>query len=165
MTIAQSFLAELKHEANITRKMLERVPFDRITWQPHEKSMALLRLTQHIASLPLWIERIISNDEFNFMNLVYNPPIPQKPQDLIEEYNKSIEKAEASLLNCSDEDLTKTWTLKRGDTVLFTLPKTVAVRNLALNHLVHHRGQLSVYLRLLDAPVPGAYGPSADDIL
>ncbi len=165
MTIAQSFLAELKHEANITRKMLGRVPFDRISWQPHEKSMAILKLTQHIASLPLWIERILSNDEFNFINLAYNPPVPQNPQDLINEYNASIEQAELSLLACSDEDLMKTWTLKRGDIALFTLPKTVAVRNLALNHLVHHRGQLSVYLRLLDVPVPGAYGPSADDNL
>lgn len=163
MTIAQSFLAELKYEANITRKMLERVPFDRISWKPHEKSMTLLRMTQHIASLPLWIERILSNDEFNFMNLAYNPPVPQNPQDLINEYNASIEQAEKSLLACSDEDLMKTWALKRGDMTLFTLPKTVAVRNLALNHLVHHRGQLSVYLRLLDIPVPGAYGPSADD--
>jgi uncharacterized damage-inducible protein DinB len=165
MTIAQSFLAELKHEANTTRKMLERVPFDQINWQPHEKSMALLRITQHIASLPLWIPRIIDNEVFNFTNLVYNPPVPENSSDLIKEYDKNIETAEQSLSTYPDEEIVKLWTLKRGDITMFTLLKTVAVRNLALNHLIHHRGQLSVYLRLLNVPVPGAYGPSADDIL
>jgi len=165
MTIAQSFLAELHHEAAVTRKMLERVPFDRITWQPHEKSMTLLRLSQHIASLPIWIERTVSPDEFDLASITYNPPVPKNVADLIDEYNKNIKLAEEVLSKCSNEDLMKMWTLKRGDITFFTMPKTAAVRNLALNHLVHHRGQLSVYLRLLDVPVPGAYGPSADDIM
>ena len=165
MTIAQTFLAELKHEAGVTRKMLERVPFDRITWKPHEKSMTLLRLSQHIASLPVWVERTISPDEFDLASIAYNPPVPENAADLIDEYDKNIKLAEEVLSKCSDEEFMKPWTLKRGEQIFFTMPKTVAVRNLAMNHLVHHRGQLSVYLRLLDVAVPGAYGPSADDAL
>ena len=164
MTIAQSLLSELKHEAGVTRKMLERIPFDRLSWKPHEKSMSLLDLTEHLVGLPLWIDRTISPDDFDLLTISKDSSVHTSPADLIAEYDNNIKKAEAVLAVCDDE-FSKTWSLRRGDIVFFTLPKAVAVRNLAMNHLVHHRGQLSVYLRLLDVPVPGAYGPSADDTL
>jgi len=162
MTIAQTCLAELKHESIVTRKMLERVPFDHKDWKPHEKSMSLLKLSHHVASLLVWVDRTINQDEVDLATFVSSTPTAARAADLVEEYDKNLKRAEDILSTCSDDELMKPWNMRRGEIIFFTMPKAAALRNLAMNHLIHHRGQLSVYLRLLDVPVPGAYGPSAD---
>jgi uncharacterized damage-inducible protein DinB len=162
MSLKDAFIAELKQESALTRKMLERVPFDKADWKPHEKSMALGKLATHVADIPHWISDIIHIDEFDFQQH-YKPSKAGSQEELISLFEEKREKAFADLENMSDEDFQKMWVVKQGDKVFFTRPKLIAVRSWAFSHLVHHRGQLSVYLRLLDVPVPGMYGPSADE--
>lgn len=163
MAMNSALIAELKHEAGSTRKILERVPLDNHSWKPHEKSMELKRIAVHIAEIPVWINRILSADSFDFAAAKYDPTPVSNSQELVELLDKRINDASAALEAASDEDLKQNWAMRAGDHVVREMPKVVAIRNLALNHIVHHRGQLSVYLRLLDVPVPGMYGPSADE--
>ena len=163
MALNKALIAELKHEATNTRKMLERVPEDKFSWKPHEKSMTLQRIATHLAEIPTWVTNAVKNDELDFATWVRKPSAISNTKELVEHFDKTIAEAVETLENASDEVLHEKWTLRRGDHVIFEMPKVVAVRNLALNHSLHHRGQLSVYLRLLDIPVPGMYGPSADE--
>lgn len=164
MAIKDAFIAELKHESSMTKKMLEKVPLDKKEWKPHEKSMTLGRLATHVAENTHWVSDIISIGEFDFMkNYNFNPPDASTTDELLEIFQKNLDKAIADLSTMSDEDLAKPWTVKRGEQVMFSTPKKVSIRSWALNHMIHHRGQLSVYLRLLNVPVPGMYGPSADE--
>lgn len=162
MAIKDAFLAELKHEAASTKRILERVPMDKKDWKPHEKSMTLGKLAAHVADIPHWISDIINIDDFDFMQH-YKPMLANTHEELMALYQEKLDAAVADLERVSDADFMKTWVVRRGEQVFYNLPKVVAVRGWGFNHLFHHRGQLSVYLRLLDVPVPGMYGPSADE--
>ena len=164
MAYNQNLIAELKMEAANTRKILERVPVDKNDWKPHEKSMKLGNLANHIAELPTWIPMIMTTDELDLATMDYKPVIPTTSAELTDKLDANINKAVAALESAADTDFEKMWTLRRGDKVMFTMPKKAVLRSFSFSHQVHHRGQLSVYLRLLDVPVPGMYGPSADDM-
>ncbi|MBS1916994.1 MAG: DinB family protein, partial [Bacteroidetes bacterium] len=161
MSIKTSFIGELKSESANTKKILEKVPLEKAGWKPHEKSMSIGRLATHIAETSHWIFRILEADEFDFAANAFTPRVAKSTEELMEIFNTNISKSIAALENASDDDLEKNWTLKRGEHIVFSIPKKVAIRGWGFNHTVHHRGQLSVYLRLLDIAVPGMYGPSA----
>ena len=165
MALNTALIGELKHESANTRKMLERVPTDKRNWMPHEKSMKLGRLAKHVADLPAWVERIMSADEFDFATGNFNREPPASTEDILKLSDQRVAEATKLLESASDENLNAMWTGRRGDHVMFQMPKRVALRSFAYNHVYHHRGQLSVYLRLLNIPVPGMYGPSADEVM
>jgi uncharacterized damage-inducible protein DinB len=158
-----ALIAELKYESALTQKMLERVPLEKSDWKPHDKSFTLGRLATHVAEIPHWISRIISIDDWDFMVQGFSSQIAQSKEELIQIFHDKRNKATADLENMNDEDFNKAWIVRRGDQMRREMPKKVAIRGWGFNHLIHHRGQLSVYLRLLDVPVPGMYGPSADE--
>ena len=163
MTKGNEFLTELIEEAKSTRKILERVPMDKPDYKPHPKSMELNRLASHVAELPSWITMTIDNDGIDFATYEYKFPDPKNSQELLAIFDKAVATASEKLQQISDEDMQKIWTMRNGEIIYFQLPKQVVVRVWALNHLFHHRAQLGVYLRMLDIPVPGVYGPSADE--
>jgi uncharacterized damage-inducible protein DinB len=164
MAIKDAFIAELKYESSLTKKMLEKVPLNKKEWKPHEKSMTLGRLATHVAENIHWVTDIIHIDDFDFMkNYNFNPRTANSTEELLEIFQTNLDKAINDLSNVSDDDLAKKWIVRRGEQIMFDTPKKVAIRSWAINHMIHHRGQLSVYLRLLDVPVPGMYGPSADE--
>lgn len=164
MAIKEAFIAELKYESSLTKKMLERVPLDKKDWKPREKSMTLGRLASHIAEIPHWISDIIHFDDFDFVkDYSFKPRIASSTKELLEIFQVNLDKAITDLSALNDEDFAKSWIVRRGEQVMFNTPKKVAIRGWGYSHLIHHRGQLSVYLRLLDVPVPGMYGPSADE--
>ena len=164
MAIKDAFIGELKHESSLTKKMLEQVPLDKKDWTPHEKSMSLGRLATHVAEITHWVSDIIHIDDFDFAkDFNFKPRIAASTEELLEIFQTNLDKAIADLSFLNDEDFARTWTVRRGEQVMFNTPKKVSIRNWAINHMIHHRGQLSVYLRLLDVPVPGMYGPSADE--
>lgn len=162
MPIKDAFIAELKHESSMTKKMLERVPMDKKDWKPHEKSMTLGKLATHVADIPHWVSDIRHIDEFDFMQH-YKPVTLSTKEELMNHFQERLDTAVADLEKMSDEDFKKIWVVKRGEQVFFNLPKKIAIRAWGFSHLFHHRGQLSVYLRLIDVPIPGMYGPSADE--
>lgn len=164
MAINDAFIAELKHESAMTKKMLERVPLDKKDWKPHEKSMSLGRLATHVAENTHWASTIIHIDDFDFLkDYNFKPVNASTTEELLNIFQTNLDKAIADLSTMSDSDFDKNWTVRRGEQVMFSTPKKIAIRGWAFNHNFHHRGQLSVYLRLLDVPVPGMYGPSADE--
>jgi len=163
MPINQALLAEFKHEANNTRKILERVPTGKLTWKPHDKSMTLGRLATHNAEIPISIARTITESEFDFGSFVFKRETKESTEAILQLFEERKESAIKLMESASDEDLNALYTLRRGEQVLVTVPRKVNIRNIGFNHLYHHRGQLSVYLRLLDVNVPGMYGPSADE--
>ena len=158
-----ALIAELKQEAVNTRKMLERVPEDKFLWKPHEKSMTIGRLASHIAEIPVWINRTLTANEFDFATASTVRTTYENRAALLKVFDEKQAEAIAALQNATDEMLNETYSVRRGEQVMFSMPRKVMLRNFAFNHLIHHRGQLSVNLRLLDVPVPGMYGPSADE--
>ncbi|HVZ57093.1 MAG TPA: DinB family protein [Chitinophagaceae bacterium] len=163
MALHEALLAEFKHEAGLTRKMLERVPMESVSWKPHEKSMTLGRLATHIAEIPHWVVEILSTPEFDFAARPYNPRVAGSLAELLDIHDQNAARAVSALAAAGDTILNDNWTVRRGETVVFAAPRKVALRGWAYNHLYHHRGQLSVYLRMLEVAVPGMYGPSADE--
>lgn len=163
MRIAELLLLELQQESANTRKMIERIPTEKLDWQPHEKSMTIGRLATHIAELPIWFGRIISAPEFDFTTSVFKPQKVETTSEIVTIFDKQMEEAKSILQSADDETMNRIFTLRRGEQVVLQLPRKVVLRTFAMNHVYHHRGQLSVYLRMLDIPVPGMYGPSADD--
>jgi len=163
MSLKDAFIAELKHETSLTHKMLERVPMDKADWKPHERSMPLGKLATHVAEIPHWISTIINIDEFDFQKHYQPVPVTSSAAELLKISEEKTAAAIADLEKMTDAEFEKTWVVKQGDKVYFQLPKKVAIRSWAFSHQFHHRGQLSVYLRLLDIPVPGMYGPTADE--
>lgn len=161
MTIAESLIEELKREAAVTRRLLERVPEDRLSWKPHVKSMTLGELAHHIAILPHAITELVSE-------LVREVPTVPRPQaesvaELLSKLTASVDSAIAKWSAWDDGDLRAGWKLVREGKTLIEVPRGGVLRSVMLNHWYHHRGQLTVYLRLLDVPVPSTYGPSADE--
>ncbi len=163
MTLGQMLAAELQHEAVSTRKMLERLPSEKLAWQPHEKSMTLDRLAGHIVEMLGWTGVTIANDELDFSTMDFTPKVYTDSADLVADFDKNIAEALEVLNNTSNETFGENWTMRNGEQVYFTMPKAAVIRGFVLSHIIHHRGQLSVYLRLLDIPVPSIYGPSADE--
>jgi uncharacterized damage-inducible protein DinB len=163
MSICEPLAAELEQEAKTTRRLLERVPEASFGWKPHEKSMTLGQLAGHVAQLPTLIVPALTQDEFDFATSGFKPFSPQSTAELVEQHDANIKAAAEALRGAVDERMGEKWALKSGDHVLFELPRALVVRFVGLNHVVHHRGQLSVYLRLLDVPLPSIYGPSADE--
>ena len=159
----QALIPELKHEASSTRKILESVPDGKFDWKPHEKSMTLGRLASHVAEIPDWMTATLTTDELDFAKSNYKPTSPASKEELLGKFEQSYAKALESLQAATDETLRGNWTLRNADHVIFTMPRIATLRSFVMNHLIHHRGQLTVYLRLLDLPVPGMYGPSADE--
>lgn len=163
MSIATSFIGELKHESALTRKILSAVPFDNPDWKPHEKSMSIGRLATHIAENTHWITVVIQNDVFDLASRPSKPRVAGSKDELLEIFDNNVIEAIANLEKSADDDLARNWKLTRGEHAILETPKKIAIRGWAFSHMIHHRGQLSVYLRLLDIPVPGMYGPSADE--
>ena len=160
MSIAESLLPEFDQEMATTRKLLERVPSDKGQWKPHPKSFALGHLAQLVARMPGWLTNITRNTE---LNLTGAPGYSFETTDtLLGEFDRNVREARQALRSTTDADLTVPWSLKSGERVLFTAPRGAVVRQ-TINHLIHHRGQLSVYLRLNDVPLPSIYGPTADE--
>ncbi len=164
MSHKEALLNEVKAEAANTRKILERVPEAHFAFQPHEKSMTLQRLAAHVAEIPHWATRSLTTDDYDMLASYHKPNQIHNHQELLALHDKNVQEALDAISAAGDDEWAKTWTLRRGEHVIIQLPKAVVTRTLCCNHLYHHRGQLSVYLRLLDVPVPGIYGPSADDI-
>lgn len=162
MTRIESFLQELEMEAETTRKMLKLVPNDQFDWQPHPKSMTMKQLATHLAELPGWIDTTIHTDGIDFGKMDYKPTPIDSTDDLSALFEKSLEKGRSALQHTTEDELEKPWTMRNGDTVYSTSPKTDMVRH-PISQIIHHRAQLGVYLRLLDIPIPGSYGPSADE--
>lgn len=163
MPLNQTLLPELEQEGASTRKILALVPFTNPDWKPHEKSMTMLRLATHIAELPGWISMTINTTELDFAKSEYKPFVAASNEELLKMYDESLAKAMEDLGNASDATLMENWTMRNGDTVYFTMPKMAVLRTWCFNHLVHHRAQLGVYLRLNNILLPSIYGPTADE--
>ena len=162
MNIAEPIVAELRHEAATTRKMLERVPQDSLAWKPHEKSRTLGEIAAHIANLPGLFISTLNRDEFDRYD--YKATV-DTVADILGTFDRNISSALEVLGTQSEEQLLASWRYKYGEQVIFEMPRLAVIRAMALNHLIHHRGQLSVYLRLLNVPLPSVYGPTADEPL
>jgi uncharacterized damage-inducible protein DinB len=162
MNLSQSLLSEFDQEMAGTRRVLERVPTAKFSWLPHAKSMSFGRLAAHVADLPSRPALILSTDEMDRATRRPNPVTAETTEELLTLFDQSFAAGRAALA-AADGALFKTWTFRNGDHVIFTLPKIAALRAFCFSHLIHHRGQLTVYLRLNDLPVPSLYGPSADE--
>jgi len=163
MNMIDPVLAELAHEAATTRRLLERLPQDCLTWKPHEKSMTLGRLAGHIAEIPGRISGILEPDEFDFATGGMTPHTASSAADALAVFNQGVTQATERMKQQTTDRLLATWRLKKGGKLLLEIPRFGAIRSLLLNHLIHHRGQLSVYLRLQNVPLPSIYGPTADE--
>ena len=162
MSIAQSILPEFDQEMANTRKVLERVPEDKFSYKPDPKSMTMGRLAAHVAEMPTWGSMTMRMDSLDLAG-PFTPFTPSNRAELLAGFDKNISDVRAAIAAASDEAFMQPWSLKRGDQVLFTMPRTAVIRSMVMNHIIHHRAQLTVYLRLNGVPVPGMYGPSADE--
>jgi uncharacterized damage-inducible protein DinB len=166
MSIAQSLLPEFDHEMAATRKMLEVVPEGRSDWKPHDKSMTLGRLAGHVAELPGWGKVALEQTELDFAPVgapAFKPGIFTTRAETLKAFDDAVAATRAALMKASDADLMVIWTLKSGGNTLLSMPRVAVLRSFMMNHIVHHRAQLGVYLRLNDVAIPGPYGPSADE--
>jgi uncharacterized damage-inducible protein DinB len=160
MSIAETLLPEFDQEMATTRRLLERVPGDNGAWKPHPKSFSLGHLAQLVSRMPGWITQIIQNTELNLGGFAgYSL---ESTETLLEGFDKNVREAREAIASFSDDDAKVMWSLKNGDQVMFSAARSEVVRQ-TINHLIHHRGQLSVYLRLNDVPLPSIYGPTADE--
>jgi uncharacterized damage-inducible protein DinB len=162
MTLLKIFSDELESEAAITKKMLERIPDDKFGWQPHPKSMTIKRLATHISDLPNWIAMALTTDELDFQNNNWEEPDVNNTAGLLSNLEKAVTNGQNSLAIGKEETLDEPWVLRSGDQIYLTTKKREMIRT-SLNQITHHRAQLGVFLRLLDIPIPGSYGPSADE--
>jgi uncharacterized damage-inducible protein DinB len=162
MTIPELFLQEFDEEIPGTRKIIERVPEASFSWKPHERSMTLGRLASHIADLPARCTSIITTGEL-VRQPGFTPWTGSSTAKLLEHFDAVTIEARAALATLRDDQLSAVWSIKLGDRTMVALPRAMALRRVFMNHIVHHRAQLGVFLRLLDVPIPGMYGASADD--
>ena len=166
MKINEALLPEFDQEMANTRKTLERVPDDKLGWKPHPKSFAMGPLATHIATMTGWTVDVVQKDSFDIAPPgapPYQEPVAASRKELLETFDKNVTAARAAIAGASDERMVASWSLLKGGTTLFTMPRIVCIRSFVMNHCIHHRAQLGVYLRLNDIPVPAIYGPSADE--
>jgi len=162
MPLVDALLPEFDHEMTTTRKVLERVPEDKFNWKPHAKSFSVGELATHVANLPTWGTETLTKSEIDLAGGQRVAALASKAE-LMAAFDRNVAATRAALTGKTDAELLAIWSLKRGGKTIFSMPKTAVLRSFVLSHLIHHRGQLSVYLRLLDVPVPSIYGPSADE--
>ena len=162
-TFTQDLLDELETEGRTTRRMLERVPADQLSWRPHPKSMSLGQLALHTAKVPGGLAGLLSTDGFDVSQMSFNAPMPADREEILSAHDTGLSNAEEFLRRQDGPSLEHLWAMTNKEQTLFALPRAKLVRSLMFNHWYHHRGQLAVYLRLLDVPVPASYGPSADE--
>ncbi len=163
MPIGQTLLPEFDHEMENTRKLLELVPDGKFDYVPHEKSMKLGRLASHVAELPSWAKHTLDTEVLK-LEPGQQPFSASNRQQLLEAFDKNVREARAAIAAASDDELGKTWTLKFGEDTVLSMPRTAVLRSVVMNHIIHHRAQLGVYLRLNNIEFPGMYGPSADEM-
>lgn len=163
MQIIPMLLKEMDHEAATTRKMLSRIPDDKYDWKPHPKSMSVRQLATHIAELPTWVSMTLDTEELDFATSPYQPVQIDSTKHLMEHFEQSLKEGRTRLAAAEEEDLLPIWTLRNGAEIYSTTSKAEVIR-MAYCQIVHHRAQLGVFLRLLDIPIPGSYGPSADEM-
>ena len=165
MAIKDALLPEFDHEMGTTRRLLERVPAPDFSWAPHEKSYTLGQLVAHISSIPYWAQVTCDTSEIDASTAgaAVRPPVPASVAELLKRFDANVASARARLAEQTDAALAAPWTLKQGAHAVFTMPKSAVLRGFVLNHLIHHRGQLTVYLRLRNVPLPSVYGPTADE--
>lgn len=163
MDIIQLLLKELEAEAQTTRKMLALIPADKFDWKPHQKSMIMQTLAVHIAELPSWITMAFTTTELDFAAMDYTPTPVESTADVLAIFEKSVVSGRDSLNGAKEEDLLPSWTMRTGDQIHSVMTKYEVIR-VAFSQTIHHRAQLGVYLRLLNIPIPGSYGPSADEM-
>jgi uncharacterized damage-inducible protein DinB len=162
MPLVDMLLPEFDHEMATTRRLLERVPDDRLSWTPHAKSFTLAQLAQHVATIPMWGTMTLTSNELDLAGGFTNPPAESRAA-LVKLFDENAARARSELTGKTDAELMAPWTLKRGADIIFSMPKASVWRSFVMNHLVHHRAQLSVYLRMQDVPLPAMYGPTADE--
>lgn len=165
MGLSQSLLPEFDQEMANTRKTLERVPDEKFAWKPHEKSMPMGNLAGHLANLPSWGTLTISSDSFDLApgGRPVKTPELSSTKDVLEKFDENVAATRSAIVGASDPDLFKSWTLMSNGNTILTMPKVAVLRSFVMSHMIHHRAQLGVYLRLNDIPVPSIYGPSADE--
>jgi len=166
MALNAALLPEFDQEMAGTRKSLERVPDDKFDWKPHAKSMTLRQLTTHLALFPSWMTMTLDKASFDYAPVggeAYKTPAVNSRQELLEVFDRDLAKAREALKSASDAQLMETWSLLAGGKTIFAMPRIAVLRGMVMNHMIHHRAQLGVYLRLNDIPVPALYGPSADE--
>jgi uncharacterized damage-inducible protein DinB len=165
MAIVDALLPEFDHEMGTTRRVLDRVPEDEFAWRPHEKSMTLGQLAGHLANLPYWCRMILEGTSYDLSapSNERRAEVPASRAELVKNFDDKVSAARGVLVRMTDPELMVYWTLKNGDHEVFTMPRISVVRGFFLNHSIHHRGQLTVYLRLKNVPLPPIYGPTADE--
>jgi uncharacterized damage-inducible protein DinB len=166
MKISESMLPEFDQEMANTRKTLERVPFDKLSWKPHPKSFSFSDLATHIATMAEWGKVTLEKDSFDYAPPgapPYQPPKLESSKELLESFDKGVAEARAALAAADDNKMLAPWSLMAGGKTMMTMPRVAVVRSFVMNHIIHHRAQLGVYLRLNDIPVPALYGPTADE--
>jgi len=164
LSIARTLIPEFDREMANTRRALERIPDERMSWQPHARSMTLGGIATHLSQLPRWVRLTLEQPELDLT--VFDDEVRTALPDrsaVLERFDDAVSEARASLEGADDATMLAGWTLRRADTVFFNMPRTAVYRGFIMNHIIHHRGQLTVYLRLIDVAVPGMYGPSADE--
>lgn len=162
MALADMLLPEFDHEMGVTRKVLERVPDDKHEWKPHPKSFSLGALATHVATLPTWGTETLTKSEIDVSG---NPTVSPlaSTADILAAFDRNVAAARSALTGKTDAELAAMWSLRRNGKTLFSMPKSAVWRSFVVSHVIHHRAQLTVYLRLLDVPIPSVYGPSADE--
>jgi len=166
MALNEALLLEFDKEMAGTRKTLERVPDDKFDWKPHTKSMTMRQLVVHLALFPSWMTETMAKTSFDYAPVgapPYQPPAINSRKDLLETFDRDVAKAREGVKAASDAQLLETWSLLAGGKTIFSMPRVAVLRSMVMNHMIHHRAQLGVYLRLNDLPVPALYGPSADE--
>lgn len=161
--IKQLIVGDAEHELTNTRRILERLPDEHMAWKPHEKSMTLGGLATHLINLLNWQAAILLSPELDMSTVSGRREALQKREDVLAEYDANAAKIIGLIAECDENKLSEEWTLRNGDYIILRQPRAMALRSFGLSHMIHHRAQLGVYLRLLDIPVPGLYGPSADE--
>jgi uncharacterized damage-inducible protein DinB len=163
MSISQMLLPEYDQEMANTRKILERLPEGKADYKPHEKSMTLGRLAGHVAELPTWGKHTLEVEVLE-INAPQQPFVVESAASALESFDKSVAEAREKISAATDQDWQVVWSLKFGGKTIFSMPRIAVMRNMVISHMIHHRAQLGVYLRLLEVEIPGMYGPSADEM-
>ena len=166
MSLSQAILPEFDHEMANTRKVLERIPEDKLTWKIHDKSNTIGWVGMHLAEIPGWADLTLNHDSLDVDppgGKPYRTPTPSSKQEILDRFDKNVAAGREAIASATDEQFTKPWTLLKGGQEIFTMPRAAMLRSFVISHNIHHRAHLCVYLRVNDVPVPALYGPSGDE--